>query len=88
MEFKQTSHQVARGSRPDAEAPDGRLFLFKNVSELRATYQIRLLAYLAVKEGRELVIKVPQGCKVHSSLQELTKQYCSNVTIAKTLART
>jgi len=60
------------------------LFLFKRVSELRATYQIRLLTYFAIRDGRKLIIEVPKECKVHSDLRELTKQYPGNVTIART----
>lgn len=82
MELKQTKHQVARGTRPDAETFD-KLLLIKRVSELRATYQIRLLAYRAVQESRKLVIEVPKECKVHSGLRELTKQYPKNVTIVR-----
>jgi len=58
--------------------------LFKRVSELRATYQIRLLTYFAIRDGRKLVVEVPRECKVHSDLLELAKQYPKNVTIART----
>jgi hypothetical protein len=34
--------------------------LIKVVSELRATYQIRLLAHRAVEEKKKLVIEVPR----------------------------
>lgn len=46
----------------------------KNVSSLRATYQIRLLAFRAVSEGLKLVLKVPKVCKYHSSLLDLIKK--------------
>jgi hypothetical protein len=82
MDFRQTKHQVARGARPDGETFD-KLLLIKRASELRATYQIRLLAYRAVQEGRRLVIEVPKECKVHDSVRELTKQYPRNVTIVR-----
>ena len=82
MELKQTKHQVARGARPDGEMFD-KLLLIKRTSELRATYQIRLLTYRAVQEGKKLVIEIPKECKVHSSLRELTKQYPKNVAIAR-----
>ena len=52
MEFKQTKRQVARGTRADAETYD-KLFLFKNVALLRATYQVRLLLYRAIQEKKE-----------------------------------
>ena len=82
MEFRQTTRQVARGTRPDAETHD-KLFLFKNVSELKATYQIRLLLFRAVKEGRKLVIDMPKGSKVHPELQTLVKNYRKNVEIVR-----
>jgi hypothetical protein len=53
MDYKLTRHQVARGSRPDVEKFN-RMYLIKNVGVLRATYQIRLLAYLAATEAQDL----------------------------------
>jgi hypothetical protein len=69
----QTRNQTPRGTRADAEKFN-RLYLVKNVSTLRATYQIRLLAFRAVSEGLKLVIKVPKACKYHSSLLDLIKE--------------
>lgn len=69
----QTRHQTPRGTRADAEKFN-RLYLVKNVSSLRATYQIRLLAFRAVSEGLKLVLKVPKVCKYHSSLLDLIKK--------------
>ena len=83
MEIRYTKHQVARGTRPDAETSDNKLWLIKRVSELRATYQIRLLTFRAVQEGRKLVIEAPKGCRVHRRLRDLTKQYPENVTIVR-----
>ena len=71
-----------RGRTTDGETFD-KLLLIKRASELRATYQIRLLTYRAVQEGRKLVIEVSKECKVHSGLRELTKQYPKNVTVAR-----
>lgn len=82
MKFRQTSHQIARGSLPDAEIGD-KLYLFKRVAELRLTYQIRLLAFRAVQDGKKLVIEVPEECKIHSDLRELMKQHPKNVTVAR-----
>jgi hypothetical protein len=82
MEFRQTIHQVARGSRPDGETFD-KLLLIKRASELRATYQIRLLTYRAVQEGKKLLIEIPKECKVHRDLRELTKQFPKNISIAR-----
>lgn len=83
LRFKYTKHQVARGAKPDAESYD-KFFLIKNVSELRATYQIRLLLYRANTEGKKLVIRIPKGAKIHSSLQELRREYRSLIKIERT----
>jgi hypothetical protein len=56
-----------------------RLYLVKNVSALRATYQIRLLAYRAVTEGLKLVLKVPPVCEFHPSLIDLIDKTGSTV---------
>lgn len=82
MEFKHTKHQVARGTRPDAETFD-KFFLIKRVSEIRATYQIRLLTYRAVREGRRLIIEVPKECKIHSDVRELMRQYSKSVAVVR-----
>lgn len=73
MEFRQTKHQVARGSRADGESHN-KLFLIKKVSEIRATYQVRLLAYRASQEGKKLVLDVPKMCRIHSSLRALERE--------------
>ena len=83
MEFRYTKHQVARGSRPDAESHD-KLYLIKNVSELRATYQVRLLAFRALKEGKKLVLRLPKEAREHSSLRELRKACGSLMRIERT----
>lgn len=82
MEFRQTGRQVARGTRADAETHD-KLFLFKNVAILRATYQVRLLLYRAIQEQKKLVIDMPKGSKIHPDLQMLTNDYRKNVEIAR-----
>lgn len=51
-----------------------RMYLIKNVRSLRATYQIRLLAYRAVTEGLKLVLTVPSNCEFHPSLRELIEK--------------
>jgi hypothetical protein len=60
---------VARGTRPDTEV-DRVMYLLKNVSTLRPTYQIRLLTYLAAERKRRLVIRVPKHCQPAKSLRE------------------
>ena len=72
MELKYTRHQVPRGSRPDAETID-KIYLIKNVSVLRATYQTRLLVFKAAENHKKLVLKVPRTCQFDASLKELIK---------------
>jgi hypothetical protein len=72
LQFRYTPHQVPRGARPDAEMFN-KIYLVKNVSFLRATYQIRLLAFKAVDTHKKLMLKVPRACKFDSSLKELIK---------------
>jgi len=73
MELKYTQYQVPRGSLPDNEKLD-KIYLVKNVSELRATYQIKLLAYNAAEKNKKLIIKLPNTCKIHRSLKRLIKE--------------
>ena len=73
MQFRYTRHQVPRGSRPDAETPT-EIILAKNVSVLRATYQIRLLAFRATEEARKLVLRVPRSCRFDTSLERLMEK--------------
>ena len=66
MKHRYTKHQVARGTLPDAENRTT-LFLLKNVSQLRLTYQIRLLTFRAIDTQRKLAIHLPktqQGSRV------------------------
>jgi hypothetical protein len=83
INFRYTQHQVARGTRPDAETY-GKLYLIKNVSELRATYQVRLLAYRAQQEGSKLIICLPKGAKQHSSLRKLRRDCGTLIKIERT----
>lgn len=68
--FFYTSHQVARGARPDAHALNT-MYLIKSVTRLRATYQIRLLAFRAVERGEKLVLRVPAACRFDPALETL-----------------
>lgn len=83
MNYRQTKHQVARGAFPDAQTHD-KIYLFKNVSTLRATYQVRLLTYLASEAGRKLVINVPAHFKAHPSLSRLAQEFSKTIRIEKT----
>src|SRR5689334_23538284 len=69
IRFSYTRHQTARGARPDA-ARDDKLYLFKKVSEMRLTYQIRFLAYAAHSRGKTLIVRVPKKANVHPSLRD------------------
>ncbi|NOK20593.1 hypothetical protein [Corallococcus carmarthensis] len=51
----------------------GKIYLIKKVSILRATYQVRLLAFKAVDERKRLVLKVPKTCQFHPSLKALIR---------------
>jgi hypothetical protein len=82
MAFQQTRRQTTRGTRADAEG-NGKLLLIKRASELRATYQIRLLTFRAQKEGKQLIIDIPKEARIHSSLQKLLDQYPHFISIAR-----
>ncbi len=83
MNYRQTKHQVARGAFPDAQKGN-EIYLFKHVSTLRATYQVRLLTYLALEAGRKLVINVPSHFKPHATLSQLLKEFPKTIRIEKT----
>src|SRR5438876_713650 len=85
IRLRYTRNQVARGARADAERPDS-LFLLKNVSLLRLTYQIRLLAYRALTERRKLIIRVPHACEIHPPLREFQREHAKTVRIEKVKA--
>jgi len=81
MQFKYTKHQVARGALPDAKSGD-KIYLIKNVSRMRATYQVRLLAFMATETRRKLVILVPKSCEIDQTLRELMKLLPKTVQIS------
>jgi hypothetical protein len=60
----------SRGARPDAETSE-KIYLIKQVPALRATYQVRLLSFLAAQRGKKLVLRVPPACQFDDALQEL-----------------
>lgn len=70
MKFFYTSHQAARGAKPDGEVLNT-MYLIKSVSVLRATYQIRLLAFHAKARGKKLVLRVPAACIFAPDLKAL-----------------
>jgi hypothetical protein len=70
MDRKYTRHQVLRSARADGERFNV-MYLVKNVSTLRATYQIKLLAFKAVTKKMRLVPRVPAHCEFSPSLVDL-----------------
>lgn len=72
MNYRYTRHQVARGSRPDAVS-GSKAYLFKNVSELRLTYQIRLLTVLAAERKSRVVIRIPKSAQLSRDLRDFVK---------------
>jgi hypothetical protein len=72
-----------RGTRADAEVGD-KLYLLKNVSVLYATYQVRLLAFRAQKEGKRLIIRMPPASRLGRSLERLLSQMKGTVVVEKT----
>jgi len=59
-----------RGTLPDA-VKDGDVYLIKRVSNLRATYQVKLCAFMASTAGKKLYLLVPGSCQFHPSLTRL-----------------
>lgn len=82
MKLRYTRHQVARGTRPDAEAGN-KLYLLKKVSTLHATYQVRLLAFRAQQEQKQLVIRGPAELKPGSSLRDLMAELRGTIRIER-----
>ena len=82
VRLRYTRHQVARGSRPDAEV-GSKLYLLKKTSILHATYQVRLLAFRAQQEHKQLVIRAPVTFNVGPSLRDLMAELGSIIRIEK-----
>lgn len=82
MDYRYTKHQVARGALPDGQ-DHKRILLVKNVSTLRATYQIRMLTFLASEAGKTLVIVVPSHFILHPSLRILIDEFPRAIQIQK-----
>lgn len=82
MDFKLTRRQVARGAQPDAETYD-KLLVQKSARSLRATYQIRLLLYRALRENKKLVLAVKKDCIFHDDLRYLLKKYAKEIQVVR-----
>jgi hypothetical protein len=66
------------GARPDAETPEA-LYLIKPVSQLRATYQVRLLAFAARRRGQRLILMVPKSCRFGPDLGSLVARWPATI---------
>lgn len=82
IEYRYTRHQVARGSRPDAVSGT-KAYLLKNVSELRLTYQIRLLTLLAAERRSVLIVRIPKSARVSRDLRDFANEHSSVLKIEK-----
>jgi len=76
--YRHTKHQVARGSRPDAVA-DGNLILAKFPTILRATYQIRMLLFVAVKNDVKLVLRLRRETRLSPALLDLMREHGKHI---------
>jgi len=83
MEFSYTKHQTPRGAKADNEAGD-KVFLIKGVSQLRLTYQIKLLAYMVQTQQKKLIIKLPKDAKIHASLKAFVRDLNGIIKIERT----
>ena len=73
---------IRRGARADAEVGD-RIYLFKKLPILHATYQVRLLSARALQEGKALVIRVPHGFAEGPSLKALIEAYPRTIRVER-----
>ena len=60
-----------------------KLVLIKRVSEMRVTYQIRLLTYLALQSGRKLIIELPENAKIHRTLRAYREEFANTIRIVR-----
>ena len=81
-QIRHSRFQTPRGALADAETHEA-IYLFKNVSKLRLTYQIRLLAFRAAQEGRKLVLRIPKECQVDRALGDFVRAMKPSVRIEK-----
>src|SRR5688572_26355724 len=82
VRLQYTRHQVPRGTRADAEIGN-KLYLLKKVLVLHATYQVRLLAFRAQQEGKQLILRVPRGFKAAPSLKALMNELAGVIRIER-----
>jgi hypothetical protein len=77
-----TRHQVPRGTLADLETPN-RLYLMKNVSRMRATYQVRMLLCRAEEDGKKLVLRLPKTCKLGDDLVSLRREHPATIIVER-----
>lgn len=82
MEYRYTSHQTARGSRPDGVSGSEWL-LVKNVPQLRLTYQTRLLTFLASERGARLLVVVPRSTRLSRDMRAFIKRHSRVINVEK-----
>jgi hypothetical protein len=82
MNFLYTKHQTPRGARPDAEVGD-KVYLIKNTLQLRLTYQIRMIAYMAQTKKKKFIIRLPKDAKIHPSLKEFVSSMAGLIKIER-----
>ena len=73
---------MLRGTLPDI-VTDTQIHLLKNVSILHATYQVRLLAFLAQKREKQLVIHLPSTSTIGATLQALMTKFPGLIAIER-----
>lgn len=67
-----TRYQTQRDAIADLEQFNV-MYLIKNVTNLRLTYQIEVLARRAQSKGTRLVLRVPADCSFSTPLREFVK---------------
>jgi hypothetical protein len=83
MDFFYTANQTPRGAKADAESGD-KVYLIKSASQLRLTYQIRMLSYMAQTQKKKLIVQLPKEAKVHESLKGFVRDMAGLVKIERT----
>ena len=73
---------ASRATRADGEVGDA-IYLIKNVSSLKLTYQIRLLTFQALQSRRALIIGVPRRCQISEQLRTFAEQHSPAIQIKR-----
>lgn len=83
MELAYTKHQTFRGAKADAEVGN-KMYIIKSTSDLRLTYQIKMLSYMAQTQGKMLIIRLPKEANVHNSLKEFVRSMNGLIKLERT----